>query len=136
MGKRLIWQNKMRILVSHFRFWILRGNKKRPGFKAGYLQSKYSFEPGFFFYSRMGKGGGVEKGVDKKQLPLLQSSLSLIRKQKHRKTASYICVSKYPACCFFYVSAIFIFQLFSMLSIYFFARIRVFLPDCQARYVL
>lgn len=42
----------------------MRGNKKRPGFKAGYLQGKYSFEPGFFFYLRIGKGGVVEKGVD------------------------------------------------------------------------
>ena len=48
----------------------------------------------------------MEKGDTKSNVPNLQASLSLIRKQKHRKTASYICVSKYPACYFFYVSAI------------------------------
>lgn len=83
-----------------------------------------------------GEGRGLEKGDTKSNVPNLQASLSLIRKQKHRKTASYICVSKYLACCFFYLSVFFIFLPFSMLSIYFFARIRVFLPDCQARYVL
>lgn len=49
--------------MSHFRFWILRGNKKRPGFKAGYLRSKYSFEPGFFLLEK-GEGRVFEKGVD------------------------------------------------------------------------
>lgn len=59
--KRLIWQNKMRILVSHFRFWILRGNKKDPGSKRDICVSKYSFEPGFFFYLRMEKGGYLKR---------------------------------------------------------------------------